>query len=67
MLAERPVTEKRGDIELNITKKRIFLKRGLLEQPRLKKWNKCIFLISGDFGAVQVEKVASLGAAHAEK
>ena len=40
-----------------------------MEQPRSEKWNKqmSIFEKRGSFGAVQVEKVESLGAAHAEK
>ena len=43
-----------------------------MEQPRSEKWNKqmYIFLKRGvgvSFGAVQVEKVESLGAADAEK
>ena len=56
-------------LELKITKKRIFLKGGLLEQPRSEKWNKQMYIFEkgGSFGAVQVEKVKSLGAAQAEK
>ena len=51
-------------LELKITKKRIFLKGGLLEQPRSKKWNKQMYIFEK---GVQVKKEESLEAAQAEK
>ena len=40
-----------------------------MEQPRLVKWNKQMYIFEkgGSFGAVQVEKVESLEAAQAKK
>ena len=55
--------EKRGILELNITKKHIFFKNKGLEY-----WNKELYIFeTGSFRAAQVEKIESLGAAKAEK
>ena len=69
---EMPLIDNLG--VLKITKKHIFEGGGegsLLEQPRSKKWNKQMYIFEkgvggGSFGAVQVEKVESVGAAQAE-
>ena len=56
-----------GVLELKITKKRMFLKAVLLEQPRSEKWNKQMYIFEKGGLSVQVDKVESLGAAQAEK
>ena len=49
-LSERRLTEKRGGIlELKIIKKRLFLKGGILEQPRSEKWKQMYIFEKGVF------------------
>ena len=60
--------EKQGILKLRITKKRICFKTRVFSIcPGRKSGTKnCIFSKRGSFGAAQVEKVESLGAAKAE-
>ena len=60
--------DKHGILELKI-KKRIFFKTRVFSicQGQKSGTKNCIFLKRGSFGAAQVEKAESLGAAKAEK
>ena len=68
-LSERPLTENRGGFGTKNNKETYIFKRRIFwsSPGRKSGTNKCIFLKRGSFGAVQVEKVESLGEAQADK
>ena len=67
--SERPLIENRGGFGTKNNKETYIFKRRIFwsSPGRKSGTDKCIFLKRGSFGAVQVEKVESLGAAQAEK